>query len=209
MKPRHQLGTASLTWPRYANRHSWSRAPVLGRLQMALISRRLPDMPNADRRHPARNRDDRLRHVLEQMFANGERISARGALKHMPDVRAPSSLTRDPVRRQILEEYRRRQTERNAWAERAKKQSAARLEKALADRDRRIAELEHQLQVLVASHRGLVEAVGELGGLPKWRQAFQGYEPVLEEIVALGAGPGPRDMAVRARRCNRRSPRTG
>jgi hypothetical protein len=147
-------------------------------------------MPIAPRRHPACDRDERLRRVLEQMLANGERISARGALKHMPDLRAPSSLTRDPVRRRILEEYRRRQTERNAWAERAKKQSAARLEKALADRDRRIAELEHQVQVLVASHRGLVQAVGELGGLPMWRRAFQGYEPILDEIVALGAVPG-------------------
>ena len=121
------------------------------------------------------------------MFANGERISARGALKHMPDVRAPSSLTRDPVRRQILEEFRRRQAERDAWAERAKKQSSERLEKALADRARRISELERQVQILVASHRGLVQVVGELGGLPKWRQAFQGYEPVLGEDRRSGS----------------------
>lgn len=163
-------------------------------------------MANAPRRHPARDRDERLRRVLEQMLTGGERISARGALKHMPDVRAPSSLTRDPVRRQILEEFRRRQAERNAWAERAKKQSVARLEKALADRDRRISELEHQVQVLVASHRGLVQAVGELGGLPKWRQAFQGYEPTLHEIIALRAVPGAQDgaPAIRPTRALRR-----
>ena len=130
---------------------------------------------------------DRLPHALEHMLAPGERISARGVLKHLPDVRAPSSLTRDPVRRAMLEDYRQRQAERQAWTQRARKQSVTRLEVLLADRNRQIAELEHSVQLLVASHRAMVQAVGELAGLPKWKQAFECYEHCLGELDKLGA----------------------
>jgi hypothetical protein len=143
------------------------------------------------RRASAEDRDHRLRHALEEMLNSGERISARGVLKHLADLRAPSSVTRDPVRRALLEEFRQRQADQRAWAHRAKKLAAARLEAALADRDRRIAELEHQVQVLVGSHVALVQAVGELGGLPKWKQAFQGYERCLKELESLGALGAP------------------
>src|SRR3990172_8621231 len=53
-------------------------------------------MRDPSRRPAARDLDDRLRHALEQMLERGDRISARGALKHLQDVRSPSSLTRDP-----------------------------------------------------------------------------------------------------------------
>ena len=93
------------------------------------------------RRADARGRDERLRSVLEQMLERGERISARGLLKHVPDLRAASSVTRDPVRRLLLEEFRRIQEARNTWVERAKKQSTARLERTLSERDVRIVAL--------------------------------------------------------------------
>jgi hypothetical protein len=116
-----------------------------------------------DRRRVARDRDKRLREILDRMLSEGERISARGVLKHLPDVRALSSLTRDPVRRAMLEDYRQHQAERQAWTARARKQSGERLEALLADRDRQIVELQHQVQVLVASHRALVQAVWAQG----------------------------------------------
>lgn len=158
------------------------------------------------RRADARSRDDRLRHALQQMLDRGERISARGVLRHLSDVRAPSSLTRDPLRRAILDEYRERQAERLAWSERARKQSIARLESVLAARDRTIADLEHRVQLLVASHRALVQAVGEVGGLPKWKQVFERYESCLNEVAETGAVPrgetraGPVSPTLRARR---------
>lgn len=149
-------------------------------------------MLNPTRRADAKERDERLRSALQRMLDRGERISARGVLKHLPDLRAPSSLTRDPSRRSMLEDFKSRQAERNAWVERAKKQSTARLQKLLADRDERIRELEHEVQLLVASHRAVVEAVGELGGLPVWKKAFDGYERCLQELVHVGALPPPK-----------------
>jgi hypothetical protein len=146
-------------------------------------------MPKPYRRADARGRDERLRSVLKEMLERGERISARGVLKHVPDLRAPSSLTRDPVRRSLLEEFRQLQSTRNAWVERAKKQSTARLQRLLAERDDRVRELEHHVQVLVGSHRALMVAVGELGGLPVWRKAFAGYERCLKDLALLGALP--------------------
>ncbi len=149
-------------------------------------------MRKASRRVDARGRDERLRAALQTMLDHGERISARGVLKHLPDVRAPSSLTRDPVRRSMLEEFRRLQSVRNDWVERAKKQAVARLERTLAARDVRIADLERQVQLLIASHRALVHAVGELGGLPVWKKAFGGYERRLQELALLGALARPK-----------------
>ena len=35
----------------------------------------------------------------------------------------------------------------------------------------------------------MVQAVGELGGLPKWKQAFECYEHCLGELDKLGAVP--------------------
>lgn len=148
------------------------------------------------RRADARRRDERLRSVLEHMLERGERISARGVLKQVPDLQAASSLTRDPLRRSLLEEFRRLQTTRNAWVERAKRQSTARLERILAERDARITDLEHQVQLLIASHRAMVDAVGELGGLPVWRKAFEGYERTLDELKYLGALVAPRATAL-------------
>jgi hypothetical protein len=127
------------------------------------------------------------------MLDRGERISARGVLRHLSDVRAASSLTRDPLRRALLDEYRERQAERLAWSERAWKLSVARLETVLAARDRTIADLEHRVQLLVASHRALVDAVGELGGLPKWKQVFERYERCVRELADLGAMPDVRE----------------
>lgn len=121
------------------------------------------------------------------MLERGDRISARGALKHLQDVRSPSSLTRDPVRRAMVEEFRQRQAEGLAWTRRARKEPVARLDALLAERDRTIAELQHQVQLLVASHRALVHAVGELGGLPAWKKAFEQYEHCLDDLTRLNA----------------------
>jgi len=121
------------------------------------------------------------------MLERGDRISARGALKHLQDVRSPSSLTRDPVRRAMVEEFRQRQAEGLAWTRRARKEPVARLDALLAERDRTIAELQHQVQLLVASHKALVHAVGELGGLPAWKKAFEQYEHCLDELRRLNA----------------------
>jgi hypothetical protein len=141
------------------------------------------------------------------MLDRGERISARGVLKCLPDLRAASSLTRDPVRRSLLEEFRRLQSTRMAWVERAKKQSTARLQRLLADRDERLREREHDVQLLVASHRALVVAVGELGGLPVWKKAFDGYERCLQELARLGALPRPKKPSTPALPAGRRTPR--
>lgn len=149
-------------------------------------------MRKSYRRADARGRDERLRMTLQAMLDRGERISARGVLKHLGDVRAASSLTRDTVRRSMLEEFRRLQAMRSAWVDRATKQSTARLERTLAARDARIAELERQVQLVIASHRALVHAVGELGGLPVWKKAFGGYERCLQELAHLGALARPK-----------------
>lgn len=57
----------------------------------------------------------------------------------------------------------------------------------LAEAKRRIAELEEQNALLVASHQAMIMAVGELGGIRAWRRFFEDYQAVVEQLEACGA----------------------
>ncbi|WP_100943213.1 hypothetical protein [Pseudomonas sp. 20S_6.2_Bac1] len=100
------------------------------------------------------------------MLENDERITA-GAV---------STLTRDTFRRDLIAHYQQMQMARNQWVERAKKNSQKRLIASLAMKDERIEDLERQVALLTASHKAIILAVGELGGLRAWQRFFSHYD---------------------------------
>ncbi|MCU1742005.1 hypothetical protein NTD90_32110 [Pseudomonas sp. 20S_6.2_Bac1] len=112
------------------------------------------------------NLDDNRLSVLESMLENDERITA-GAV---------STLTRDTFRRDLIAHYQQMQMARNQWVERAKKNSQKRLIASLAMKDERIEDLERQVALLTASHKAIILAVGELGGLRAWQRFFSHYD---------------------------------
>ena len=89
----------------------------------------------------------------------------------------------------MLSEYQQKQKELRQWSARTQKTSAASVERILADRDARIAELERQVDVLVGSHVAMLRAVGEMGGFSQWARFFEKTSPVREMLAGMGALP--------------------
>lgn len=120
--------------------------------------------------------DDDLVSVLESMLENDEKITAHAIVRKIENLGAVSSLTRDPFRRNLITHYQQLQAARNQWIERAKKNSQKQLISALAMKDERIADLERQVALLTVSHKAIILAVGELGGLRAWQRFFPSYD---------------------------------
>ncbi len=138
--------------------------------------------------------DTEMRHVLDDLLARDEDITARAVARLHPRINAASSVTRSASRSQLLSEYQQRQTEFRRWSGRLKKMSGAAATEALASRDARIAELETQITLLTASHVAMIRAVGELGGFGKWAMFFERFRDTREQLKQLGALPeGTRD----------------
>lgn len=67
------------------------------------------------------------------------------------------------------------------------KSSAETLIAKLARRDATIAELERRIEILTASHRAMLMAVGEVGGIAAWRKFFSSWDAVRNELERLSA----------------------
>jgi len=137
----------------------------------------------------AREYEDVIKSILEDLISIDQDITAREVARRHPSLKAASSITRDPVRRAMLTEYQQRQKELRQWSARTQKTSAISVERILADRDARIAELERQVDVLVASHVAMLRAVGEMGGFGQWARFFEKTSPVRAMLAGMGALP--------------------
>jgi hypothetical protein len=102
---------------------------------------------------------------------------------------AASSITRDPVRRRLLEDAKEEQQIRRGWVERSRKEPPARLRAALAARDAELARRRQQVQLLTASHKAMLLAVDEMGGTRAWVQFFASYSSGLGDLQQMGALP--------------------
>jgi hypothetical protein len=60
---------------------------------------------------------------------------------------------------------------------------------ALARLRQRLEEVEARNQLLVASHRAMLSAVGELGGTRAWLRFFANHPQALESLDQMGALP--------------------
>ena len=131
--------------------------------------------------------DPELVHVLEEMLAANETITARAVARKHPTVRHASSITRHAVRCEVLRQYQARQNQFRTWSDKLPKLSRAKIAVRLAEKDRRIADLQRQVEILRASHVAMIRLVGELGGMGKWLQFFGSFRHVLQELKRIGA----------------------
>lgn len=138
---------------------------------------------------PAGELEDVVKAILEELISTDQDVTAREVARRHPSLKAASSITRNPTRRAMLAEYQQRQKELRQWSARTQKTSAASVERILADRDARIAELERQVEALVASHVAMLRAVGEMGGFGQWARFFEKTSPVRAMLVDIGALP--------------------
>lgn len=128
--------------------------------------------------------DDRIAKVLDAMLEGDVDITHRAVVRAVQGLSAPSSITRDNYRRGLVEYYQSIQTERRSWVKRAQKASKATVIAQLAAKDLRIQDLERQNAILTASHKAMILAVGELGGMAAWHRFFESYDQVPTSVVA-------------------------
>jgi hypothetical protein len=133
--------------------------------------------------------DPLVKAILEELLLLDIDITAREVARRHPTLKAASSITRDVNRREAVIVYRQRQQEMRRWAERTQKNSSKSLERILADKDARIAELEAQVQILTGSHIAMVRALGESGGFRAWSRFFETSVVARDSLVLLGAVP--------------------
>jgi len=69
------------------------------------------------------------------------------------------------------------------------KHSREQLAVQLAQRDSRIAELEHQVEALRISHMAMIRTVGELGGMGKLLKLYEGYRETRNELDKMAVLP--------------------
>jgi len=148
---------------------------------------------------PITQDDTELREILEHLLDHDQDITAREVARRHPALRAASSITRSECRRTMLIHYQQEQRKLRQWSARNRKSGGDSIERALADRDIRIAELEAQVEVLVGSHVAMLRAVGELGGFNTWARFFESCASARAVLTGLDAMPNGEVIQIRDR----------
>lgn len=134
----------------------------------------------------AKTADEQLRDVLERLLEDDEDITARAAARCHPTINSASSMTRNEARRTLIAEYQARQSELRRWRGATAHRTNAATAKLLAEKDRRILELEAQVQLLTSSHLAVIRAVGEMGGFSRWAEFYAHYPAAKRLLGAEG-----------------------
>jgi hypothetical protein len=133
--------------------------------------------------------DPEMARILEDMLEADQTITARAVARRHPGIGHASSITRIPVRSELLARYQELQNQFREWQHRMPKRSRQQIATQLAQKDVRISELERQVEILCISHVAMIRAVGEQGGTSKWLKLYADYRPVRDELNRLGVLP--------------------
>jgi len=144
--------------------------------------------------------DPEMEKILQAMLDEDEDVTARGVIRRHSALNAASSITRNKNRMEMIERFKARQDEFRGWRKRVAKVSRDTAAMGLADKDIRIAELESQVEILIASHVAMLRAVGELGGFAKWAKFFESYKEVTEKLGKIGAMPTADVIGISAKK---------
>ena len=131
--------------------------------------------------------DERLEAVMDDLLNADQDISARAAARALGI--APTTITRNTTRMELVGKYQAEQERLRSIAMKADKTSKANLSRQIDLRDRTIAELEPRVHILTASHKAMLLAVGEIGGISAWRRFFEKYDDIKTELMKLNAMP--------------------
>ncbi|NFV79872.1 hypothetical protein [Magnetospirillum aberrantis] len=159
----------------------------------------MPSFEYPNRRSSAAHQVDiDLVSALEKMLENNQSISLRSVISQLDGIGQPSSISRDEWRNSILQSYQHRQREVRALMERADKTSKANVLGQLQKAKKRISELEAQVEALTASHKALIQAVGQVGGMSAWKAFYDRYQTVVDDLNRQAASPMAEVVPLRA-----------
>lgn len=160
----------------------------------------MTDRTPPERRSPAAGALDRsLLATLTEMFNDNETITARAAVRRMSGADHASTLTRDPWRAAVIEDFKSEQAHLRRMMEKSDKTSKTNLAAALVREKARVVALEEKIALLTASHHALILAVGEMGGIRSWVRFFEGYRSAIDGLRELGALPSATVVPLPAR----------
>lgn len=129
--------------------------------------------------------DTELETKLALMLEKHQNITFRAVAKQISGLSAVSSITRDEYRRSLVEQYVELQDERKKWIKRINKTSREDFATLLAKKDEQIVELERRVNALTASHKAMILAMGELGGMKAWRRFFDDFENTSKKLLEV------------------------
>ena len=131
-----------------------------------------------------------LEEVLEAMLFDNESITARAVVRRQGSpFKNASDITRNLKRTELLDAYKLRQAELRALKEKVDKQSKTNLLREIGRLKEDVAALEGEKATLLASHRAMLLAVGEMGGMSAWMRFFASWEQAKEELRQMDAFP--------------------
>ena len=131
-----------------------------------------------------------IKKKLEDMICDDETITVRAVIRRLDGILGhPSDITRISERNLVVKKYQARQSELRAIMEKVNKNSKTNLTHELAVKTAEIETLKRQRAMLIASHRAMILAVGEVGGMRAWRRFYENYQSVIDELREMGAMP--------------------
>jgi hypothetical protein len=134
------------------------------------------------------NKLSALEEALEAMIIDNKHITARGIVRRMQGVfKNATDITRQPLRRALLERYQEKQSTLRSVLEKADKQSKASLSAQIARKDEKLASLKRQCELLIASHKAMILGVGEMGGMKAWRKFYTACPGIIDELRDIDA----------------------
>ena len=113
--------------------------------------------------------------ILEELIEKDITITAREIARRHSAFNHAASITRNSNRQQLLHEFQEKQTLVRKLTDSAKRIAKSALITDLAEKERKIAMLEEQVQFLTASHIAMLRAVGQIGGMEIWRSFFKDF----------------------------------
>ena len=134
---------------------------------------------SSDEKQPA---DTALIEILEGLLERNEDITARAVARLHPAIGHASTITRSPERSALVSQFQTKQQEIRRHLGRQTRRSKESIAAELATKDKRIAELEKQIDILRASHVAMIRAVGEMGGMSKWMKFYENFKEVRNQL---------------------------
>lgn len=131
--------------------------------------------------------DPRIGDVCRELIAEDEKITLRAVASRLGV--AHTTLSRDQARRDQVE--RARQLQKLAVSIRSTQRGHLKESESLplARANLRVKELEQENALLIASHRAMIMAVGEMGGMRAYRRFFETHQEALAKLQEIKAIP--------------------
>lgn len=132
----------------------------------------------------------KLEAVLQRMLNDDVLITARSVVRQQDcPFKHASDITRQLERKALLDQYQLRQSELHALVEKTDNQSRTNLQARVARLTQENETLKSERDLLIASHKAMLLAVGEMGGMAAWRRFFPKWEETRQQLTELQALP--------------------